>query len=93
MATEYLAAATAAATGAAFTLTAGSSRLFHCSPPLGGNEKLTLEILGSDASYTVVGTLADQKNPTGSVTATGEGSSTFKVAKSPTAINKRVDFD
>jgi len=93
MSTEYIASGTTAATGAEFTLTAGSSRLFYCEPALGGSENLELLIKNTDGNFTTVGALASPKNQTGTVTATGEGSSTFKVSRSVVSPAKTVYFD
>lgn len=93
MSTEYIASGTAAATGAEFTLTAGSSRLFYCAPALGSNESLTLRIKNTDGTFTIVGTLANSGEQTGTVTATGAGSSTFKVSRSVVSPAKTVYFD
>lgn len=93
MSTEYIASGTAAATGAEFTLSAGSSRLFYCQPALGSNEFLSLFIKNTDGSFTTVGTLASSGNQTGTVTATGEASSIFKVSRSVVSPAKTVYFD
>ena len=93
MSTEYIASGTTAVTGAEFTLTAGSSRLFYCQPALGSNESLLLEIKNTDGSFTGVGTLADAGEQTGTVTATGAGSSTFRVSRSVVSPAKTVYFD
>jgi hypothetical protein len=93
MSTEYIASGTTAVTGAEFPLTAGSSRLFYCAPALGSNESLLLEIKNTDGSFTAVGTLADAGEQTGTVTATGEGSSTFRVSRSVVSPAKTVYFD
>ena len=95
MSTEYIAASAGAGrvVGADFTLTAGSSRLFYCKPTLGSNESLTLEIKNAAGTYTIVGTLADSGKGTGTVTATGAGSSTFRVIRSATSVAKPVYFD
>tara|TARA_R110000868_G_scaffold410034_2_gene696942 strand:+ start:2008 stop:2292 length:285 start_codon:yes stop_codon:yes gene_type:complete len=94
MSTEYIAAAAGAGRveGADFTLEAGSSRLFYCKPSLGSNENLTLQIK-SAGGYTSVGTLAGSGEPTGTVTATGEGSSVFRVIRSAVSVAKPVYFD
>ena len=93
MSTEYIAVGTTEVLGAEFTLTAGSSRLFYCSPALGANESLILSIKNADATYSQVGTLASSSEPTGTVTATGAGSSTFKVLRSIVSPAKTVYFD
>jgi hypothetical protein len=95
MSTEYINAAAGAGrvVGADFTLTAGSSRLFYCKPALGSNESLTLEIKNTAGTYTQVGTLANSGNQTGTVTATGAGSSTFRVIRSAVSAAKPVYFD
>jgi hypothetical protein len=93
MSTEYIAAGETEVLGAEFTLTAGSSRLFYCSPALGANESLILSIKNADATYSQVGTLASSSDPAGTVTATGAGSSTFKVLRSPVSPAKTVYFD
>jgi len=95
MSTEYIAASAGAGrvVGADFTLSAGSSRLFYCKPTLGSNENLTLEIKNAAGTYTIVGTLADSGKGTGTVTATGAGSSTFRVIRSATSVAKPVYFD
>jgi len=96
MSTEYIAASAGAGQveGADFTLTAGSSRLFYCKPSLGANESLQLQIKNSVAStYTSVGTLANVGEQTGTVTATGAGSSTFRVIRSAVSVAKPVYFD
>lgn len=89
----YIASGTAAATGADFTLNSGSSRLFYCKPALGSNESLTLDIKNVDGTYTQVGTLANSGNQTGTVTATGAGTSTFRVSRSTVSPAKTVYFD
>jgi hypothetical protein len=93
MSTEYIAEGATEVLGAEFTLSAGSSRLFYCSPALGANESLILSIKNADATYSQVGTLASSSEPTGTVTATGAGSSTFKVLRSPVSPAKTVYFD
>ena len=95
MSTEYIAASAGAGrvVGADFTLSAGSSRLFYCKPTLGSNENLTLEIKNAAGTYTTVGTLVDSGKGTGTVTATGAGSSTFRVIRSATSVAKPVYFD
>ena len=93
MSTEYIAEGATEVLGAEFTLTAGSSRLFYCSPALGANESLILSIKNADATYSQVGTLASSGEPTGTVTATGAGSSTFKVLRSIVNPAKTVYFD
>lgn len=89
----YIASGTAAATGADFTLNSGSSRLFYCKPALGSNESLTLDIKNAAGTYTQVGTLANSGNQTGTVTATGAGTSTFRVSRSTVSPAKTVYFD
>jgi len=89
----YIASGTAAATGADFPLNAGSSRLFYCKPALGSNESLTLDIKNVDGTYTQVGTLASAGNQAGTVTATGAGTSTFRVNRSTVSPAKTVYFD
>ena len=93
MSTEYIAEGATEVLGAEFTLSAGSSRLFYCSPALGANESLSLSIKNVDATYSQVGTLASSSNPAGTVTATGAGSSTFKVLRSIVNPAKTVYFD
>ena len=96
MSTEYINAAAGAGRveGADFTLDAGSSRLFYCKPALGANESLQLQIKNSVANtYTLVGTLASAGEQTGTVTATGAGSSTFRVIRSAVSVAKPVYFD
>ena len=95
MSTEYIAASAGAGrvVGADFPLTAGSSRLFYCKPALGSNESLTLDIKNTAGTYTQVGTLASSGNQSGTVTATGAGSSTFRVIRSATSAAKPVYFD
>lgn len=93
MSTEYIAVGETEVLGAEFTLAAGSSRLFYCSPALGANESLILSIKNADATYSQVGTLASSSEPAGTVTATGAGSSTFKVLRSPVSPAKTVYFD
>ena len=95
MSTEYIAAALGAGrvVGADFTLSVGSSRLFYCKPALGSNESLTLEIKNAAGTYTTVGTLASSGNQSGTVTATGAGSSVFRVIRSATSVAKPVYFD
>jgi len=89
----YIASGTAAATGADFPLNSGSSRLFYCKPALGSNESLTLDIKNIDGTYTQVGTLASAGNQAGTVTATGAGTSTFRVSRSTVSPAKTVYFD
>lgn len=89
----YIASGTAAATGADFTLNSGASRLFYCKPALGANESLTLDIKNAAGTYTRVGTLASAGEQTGTVTATGAGTSTFRVSRSPVSPAKTVYFD
>ena len=89
----YIASGITAATGADFPLDAGSSRLFYCKPALGSNESLTLEIKNAAGTYTKVGTLASSGNQSGTVTATGAGSSVFRVIRSATSVAKPVYFD
>ena len=89
----YIASGTSAATGADFPLSAGSSRLFYCKPALGANESLTLDIKNVDGTYTQVGTLANSGNQAGTVTATGAGTSTFRVSRSTVSPAKTVYFD
>ena len=91
--TIYITSGTAAATGLDFNLDAGSSRLFYCKPALGSNESLTLEIKNAAGTYTQVGTLASSGNQAGTVTATGAGTSTFRVSRSPVSPAKVVYFD
>ena len=93
MSTEYIAEGATEVLGAEFTLSAGSSRLFYCSPALGANESLILSIKNADATYSQVGTLASSSEPAGTVTATGAGSSTFKVLRSIVSPAKTVYFD
>ena len=95
MSTEYIGVSSGAGrvVGADFTLTAGSSRLFYCKPALGSNESLTLEIKNTAGTYTKVGTLASSGNQSGTVTATGAGSSVFRVIRSATSVAKPVYFD
>lgn len=89
----YITSGTAAATGADFTLQASTSRLFYCKPALGANESLTLEIKNAAGTYTQVGTLASSGNQAGTVTATGAGTSTFRVSRSTVSPAKTVYFD
>jgi len=89
----YIASGITAATGADFPLDAGSSRLFYCKPALGSNEALTLDIKNVDGTYTQVGTLANSSNQAGTVTATGAGTSTFRVSRSTVSPAKTVYFD
>tara|TARA_R110000744_G_scaffold270880_1_gene383970 strand:+ start:235 stop:516 length:282 start_codon:yes stop_codon:yes gene_type:complete len=93
MSTEYIAEGATEVLGAEFTLTAGSSRLFYCSPGLGANESLILSIKNADATFSQLGTLASAENPSGTVTATGAGSSIFKVLRSTVSPAKTVYFD
>ena len=95
MSTEYIAASSGAGrvVGADFPLSAGSSRLFYCKPALGSNESLTLDIKNIDGTYTQVGTLASAGNQAGTVTATGAGTSTFRVSRSTVSPAKTVYFD
>lgn len=93
MSTEYIAEGVTEVLGAEFTLSAGSSRLFYCSPALGANESLILSIKNADDTYSQVGTLASSSEPAGTVTATGAGSSTFKVLRSIVSPAKTVYFD
>ena len=95
MSTEYIGVSSGVgrAVGADFTLSAGSSRLFYCKPALGSNESLTLEIKNAAGTYTTVGTLASSGNQSGTVTATGAGSSVFRVIRSATSAAKPVYFD
>ena len=93
MSTEYIAEGATEVLGDEFTLSAGSSRLFYCAPALGANESLILSIKNADATYSQVGTLASSSEPAGTVTATGAGSSTFKVLRSIVSPAKTVYFD
>lgn len=95
MSTEYIGVSSGVgrAVGADFTLSVGSSRLFYCKPALGSNENLTLEIKNAAGTYTTVGTLASSGNQSGTVTATGAGSSVFRVIRSATSVAKPVYFD
>ena len=95
MSTEYIGVSSGVgrAVGADFPLSAGSSRLFYCKPALGSNESLTLEIKNAAGTYTTVGTLASSGNQSGTVTATGAGSSVFRVIRSATSVAKPVYFD
>ena len=89
----YITSGTAAATGADFPLQASTSRLFYCKPALGSSESLTLDIKNVDGTYTQVGALASARSQTGTVTATGAGSSTFRVRRSTVSPAKVVYFD
>ena len=89
----YITSGTAAATGADFTLESGTSRLFYCAPALGANESLTLSIKNADSTYSEVGVLARSGEPAGTVTATGAGTSTFRVSRSTVSPAKVVYFD
>jgi len=93
MSTIYISLGTAKASGLDFTLSAGSSRLFYCKPALGSNESLTLELKNVTGSYTKVGALCSSGDQTGTVTATGEGESTFRVIRSDVSPAKAVYFD
>lgn len=94
MSTQHIAPTSAAASGAEFTLDAGTSRAFWCQPALGSNESVQLFIKNSsNNAFTSVGTLCSSGNQTGVVTAQGASSSTFQVRKSATDGNKGVYFD
>jgi len=85
---------TAETIGADFTLSSGSSRTFFTEPAVGGNESLYLQIKDTGGStYRGVGTLVDSGKQTGTVTAQGAGSSTFRVIKRETAVATQMIYD
>tara|TARA_R100001224_G_scaffold59087_2_gene34999 strand:+ start:104 stop:403 length:300 start_codon:yes stop_codon:yes gene_type:complete len=99
MSTVYINGTTAAATGADFVLAAGSSRTILASsddnslgiPP---DTFLTLQIKETQNNgYINIGTICDNVNPVGVVTARGAGDSTFRILKSTSSIAVEVLYD
>lgn len=96
MATSYIASTTARSEGASFNLTAGSSRIFYCSPQLAPYETCTLEMTpDSGTTWLPVGVICthEKDKQQGVVTAQGAGATDFRVIKSPTATATVVYFD
>ena len=85
MSTVYINGTTAAATGADFVLASGSIPV---------DTFLTLQIKETvNDGYITIGTICDNTNPVGVVTARGAGDSTFRVLKSASSIAVEVLYD
>ncbi len=99
MSTVYINGTTAAATGADFTLASGSSRTIIASSDdnstsIPVDTFLTLQIKETvNNGYVTIGTICDNTNPVGVVTARGAGDSTFRVLKSAGSIAVEVLYD
>ena len=99
MSTVYINGTTAAATGADFVLASGSSRTIIASSDdnstsIPVDTFLTLQIKETvNNGYITIGTICNNTNPVGVVTARGVGDSTFRVLKSASSIAVEVLYD
>ena len=83
---------TAPATSATFTLTPSQSRRYYTAPELAFGEFVTAEVLGENG-YESLGVLINQNSDSGVLTNNSTHTQTYKITKSFTQSETRVEYD